>query len=120
MTKPIFIVRIPFSINEDKLKEQMDYVTRKLHDDYHVIPVLDNYVQQLQFECYNPNNISDKKLEELKQQLKNNASAELMKKPSKKLPPPPPPDRIIIRESSWLETITFGFYKSKQCTKNKK
>jgi HD-like signal output (HDOD) protein len=71
MTKPIFIVRIPFSINKDKLKEQMDYVTRKLHDDYHVIPVLDNYVQQLQFECYNPNNISDKKLEEIKQMVLN-------------------------------------------------
>jgi hypothetical protein len=71
MTKPIFIVRIPFSINKDKLKEQMDYVTRKLHDDYHVIPVLDNYVQQLQFECYNPNNISYKKLEEIKQMVLN-------------------------------------------------
>ena len=28
-------------------------------------------------------------------------------------PPPPPKDRIF-RESSWLETITFGLYKSKK------
>ena len=40
-----------------------------------------------------------------------------MKKPKKKLPPPPPQDRIILRESSWLETITFGLYKTKKYIK---
>ena len=30
-----------------------------------------------------------------------------------KQPPSPPKDRIF-RESSWLETITFGLYKSKK------
>jgi len=38
----------------------------------------------------------------------------------KKQPPPPPPDRVIIKETSWLETITFGLYKSKPLTRNKK
>jgi hypothetical protein len=34
-------------------------------------------------------------------------------------PPSPPKDRII-RESSWLETITFGMYKTKYYHKREK
>jgi hypothetical protein len=36
-----------------------------------------------------------------------------MNKLDKPQPPAPPKDRIFI-ESSWLETITFGLYKTKK------
>ena len=36
----------------------------------------------------------------------------------KKTPPPPPKDRSI-KEPSWLETLTFGLYKTKKYTKRK-
>jgi hypothetical protein len=36
-----------------------------------------------------------------------------MKLKLNKIPPAPPKDRIY-RESSWLETITFGLYKTKK------
>jgi hypothetical protein len=36
-----------------------------------------------------------------------------MNKLNKPQPPAPPKDRIYI-ESSWLETITFGLYKTKK------
>jgi len=71
MTKPIFIIRIPFSAttSTETLRQQIDEVGRKLHIDYHVLPVLDSNVQQIEFECYNPVKASDKNLEEIKQMV---------------------------------------------------
>jgi len=37
---------------------------------------------------------------------------------NKKYPPPPPKDRTF-KEVSWLETITFGLYKTKVYIKRK-
>ena len=34
-----------------------------------------------------------------------------------KIPPPPPPKDRVFREPSWLETLTFGLYKTKEYIK---
>jgi hypothetical protein len=51
-----------------------------------------------------PDEIMNPILENVARQVKNYEN---------KQPPSPPKDRIF-RESSWLETLTFGLYKSKK------
>ena len=57
-----------------------------------------------------PDEIMNPIMEDVARQVKNWENA---KKADMLKPPPPPKDRIF-RESSWLETITFGLYKSKK------
>lgn len=51
-----------------------------------------------------PPEIMNPILEDVARQVKNYENRQ---------PPPPPKDRIF-RETSWLETLTFGLYKSKK------
>ena len=53
MAKPILVIRFPY--DEIFIKE-MDNINKKLErkiDDYHVLPVIDNYAKQIKFECFN-------------------------------------------------------------------
>jgi hypothetical protein len=34
-----------------------------------------------------------------------------------KIPPPKPPKDRVLKEPSWLETLTFGLYKTKKYIK---
>jgi hypothetical protein len=69
MSKPIFIIRIPASAPTDNLAEQMDMISRRLHEDYYVIPIRDSSVEQVGFECYNAENAESKDIEEIKQMV---------------------------------------------------
>jgi hypothetical protein len=71
MSKAILIIRIPISAPVDNLEDAMDMIARRLHADYHVIPVRDSSVDKLEFECYNAENATSIDIEELKQQFKN-------------------------------------------------
>jgi hypothetical protein len=71
MVKPIFIIRIPASAPTDNLAEQMDMISRRLHEDYYVIPVRDSSVERVEFECYNAANATEKDIEELKEMTLN-------------------------------------------------
>lgn len=63
-----------------------------------------NYPEKVPEEIMNPI------MEDVARQVANWENA---KKADKLKPPPPPKDRIF-RESSWLETLTFGLFKLKK------
>jgi hypothetical protein len=58
-----------------------------------------------------PDEIMNPIMEDVARQVENWENA---KKADMLKPPPPPPKDRIFKESSWLETITFGLYKSKK------
>ena len=67
MSKPIFIIRFPHSSN---LKESFEHTTKWLENklpDYHVLPLIENHTEKVEFECYNASNATDKEIEEIKQ-----------------------------------------------------
>jgi sialic acid synthase SpsE len=67
VSKPIFIIRFPFISNHDKSKFEAYYehVSKQLHD-YHVLSLIDNSVNKVEFECYNSPH-TEIEFEELKQ-----------------------------------------------------
>ena len=67
--KAIFIIRIPIHTQSTNLEEAMDMVARKLHTDYHVLPILDGSVDRVEFECCNVQNVESKDIEEIKQMV---------------------------------------------------
>jgi hypothetical protein len=67
MSKPIFIIRFPYS---STLKESFEHTSRWLQNklpDYHVLPLIENHTKKVKFECYNAINATDKEIEEIKQ-----------------------------------------------------
>ena len=69
MSKPIFIIRFPHSPD---LKESFEHTTRWLQNklpDYHVLPLIENHTEKVEFECYNATNATDKEIEEIKQMV---------------------------------------------------
>jgi hypothetical protein len=69
MSKPIFIVRFPYSLD---LKESFEHTTRWLQSklpDYHVLPLIENHTEKVEFECYNAINATDKEIEEIKEMV---------------------------------------------------
>ena len=69
MSKPIFIIRFPYSSN---LKESFEHTARWLESklpDYHVLPLIENRTEKVEFECYNASNATDKDIEEIKQMV---------------------------------------------------
>ena len=68
MAKPILVIRFPY--DEIFIKE-MDNINKKLErkiDDYHILPVIDNYTKQIKFECFNSPH-TEIEFEELKQRV---------------------------------------------------
>lgn len=71
MSKPIFIIRFPYIDDETRDKNLIsicDNIQSKL-DDYHVLPVMDNRTERVEFECYNVVDATDKDIEEIKQMI---------------------------------------------------
>ena len=69
MSKPIFIVRFPFTeANRDKYLETFKQLGEQLSD-YHVLCPMDISVDRVEFECYNAINATDKDIEEIKQMV---------------------------------------------------
>lgn len=67
MSKPIFIIRIPFLENQtdrDILESHIQKIEQKLQD-YHTLAVIENSINEIKFECYNAPH-TDIEFEELK------------------------------------------------------
>ena len=69
MIKPIFIIRIPATVelNEKHLRI-FEQIEEKLSD-YHVLFPMDNRTNKLEFECFNALNTTNKEIEEIKQMV---------------------------------------------------
>jgi len=77
MSKPIFIVRFPYTEeNRDKYLETYKQLGEQLSD-YHVLCPMDNSVNRVEFECYNAINATDKEIEEIKQMVLETIKAPL-------------------------------------------
>ena len=69
MSKPVFIVRFPYSEEiRDKYLQMYKQIIDQLSD-YHVLCTMDNSVDRVEFECYNAINATDKDIEEIKQMV---------------------------------------------------
>ena len=74
MAKPIFIIRIPVSSLETMGGDKLTQITKNLQaqlDDYHVLSMVDNYVSEAQFQCFNVEHMDTITIEELKRQITN-------------------------------------------------
>jgi hypothetical protein len=69
MSKPIFIIRFPYSPENAENYFQMYKQIGKQLPDYHVLCPMDNSVDRVEFECYNAINATDKDIEEIKQMV---------------------------------------------------
>ena len=76
MSKPIFIVRLPYQEeNRDKFLEMYKQLGEQLSD-YYVLCPMDSSISRVEFECYNANNATDKDIEEIKQMVLKQLSYE--------------------------------------------
>jgi len=67
MSKPIFVIRIP-NVKYDqfyKIVKSFDNHT-ELNEDYHVLPLMSNKVEEITFECFN-SPYKEEELTELRQ-----------------------------------------------------
>lgn len=62
MSKPILIIRFPGYWKSDQwdVSRKAIYDNRPLNEDYHVMVLVDNEVEQVKFECYNSPHEPDK------------------------------------------------------------
>ncbi len=54
MSKPIFIIRFPYleDLNRAQFERYYRQIGEQLHD-YHVLSLIDNSVEKVEFECFN-------------------------------------------------------------------
>ncbi len=67
-SKPIFVVRLPISDNTKQYREWVYNVSNVLQD-YHVLAVMDNKTERVEFECYNVKDYNEIEFNELKEKL---------------------------------------------------
>ena len=69
MSKPIFIIRFPYTeANRENYLQMYKQIGEQLSD-YHVLCPMDYSVERVEFECYNATNATDKDIEEIKQMV---------------------------------------------------
>lgn len=68
-SKPIFIIRLPISETKSKYVEWLENISNNLKD-YHVLAVMDNRTERVEFECYNVKDYNEIEFIELKEKLK--------------------------------------------------
>lgn len=68
-SKPIFVIRLPISDTQSKYLEWLENVSNNLKD-YHVLAVMDNRTDRVEFECYNVKDYNEIEFNELKEKLK--------------------------------------------------
>ena len=66
MTKPIFIIRIPYETLTLELLDEVSKMDKKLND-YHVLSLMDSSIKNVEFECYNAMNCDNTDIETLKE-----------------------------------------------------
>lgn len=67
-SKPIFVVRLPIIDNTKQYREWVYNVSNVLQD-YHVLAVMDNKTERVEFECYNVKDYNEIEFNELKEKL---------------------------------------------------
>jgi hypothetical protein len=62
MSRPILVIRFPGYWKSDQwdVSRKAIYDNRPLNEDYHVMVLVDNEVEQVKFECYNSPHEPDK------------------------------------------------------------
>jgi hypothetical protein len=75
MSTPIFIVRIPASIEIDNIMNGLKNIGNQLND-YHFIPLRDSSVERVEFECYNSPH-TEIEFEELKKMVMEKLNTEV-------------------------------------------
>jgi len=55
MTKPIFVIRVPYStfMGDRKMYEETQEILSNYLEEYYVLTVVDHSVKRLEFECHN-------------------------------------------------------------------
>lgn len=69
MAKPILIVRIPLNQRKNSEKIHENWISSDIAKEYHVITVIDELIDSVQFECYNTNETEEVKIDDLKERL---------------------------------------------------
>ena len=71
MSKPMFIIRFPYSnqLREEYI-EALESIRRTMRD-YHVFSIMDNKTERVEFECYNAENAPELDIEKIKTHFKN-------------------------------------------------
>ncbi len=65
MNKPIFIMRFPYnSMDKDDFLKNYEHIRNQLNE-YHVLAMMDNFVESVTFECFNAPH-TEMEFEELK------------------------------------------------------
>lgn len=69
MSKPIFIIRFPYSVemSDELFMENYKTISNQLHD-YHVLIMKDSFIQNVTFECFNAPH-TEMEFEELKRRV---------------------------------------------------
>ena len=68
MNKPIFIMRFPYNdMDRDSFLKNYKDISNQLND-YHVLAMMDNYVETVTFECFNAPH-TEMEFEELKHRV---------------------------------------------------
>jgi len=72
MAKPIFLIRIPKSLNMSKevitdISKQLDL---KFNNEYHIVAFICQFAKQVDFECYNVETQNEIKVDDLKKYVR--------------------------------------------------
>lgn len=66
--KPIFIIRFQYSLNIEKIEEQIKMLNKLIGNDYHILFTRDYDRKEVGFECYN-SNCTETELKELQNKV---------------------------------------------------
>jgi len=69
MSKPIFVIRFPYlrDLDREQFERYYRQIGKQLHD-YHVLSVIDDSVERVEFECFNTPH-TELEFEELKKMV---------------------------------------------------
>lgn len=73
MSKPIFLIQVPhhyFLSDRDKMEEVLKDLKQQLHD-YHVLMVGDNTITSAKFQCFNSNDATEMRINEIQEMVLN-------------------------------------------------
>lgn len=77
-SKPIFVIRLPISDTQSKCLEWLKSISNNLKD-YHVLAIMDNKTERVEFECYNVKDYSEVEFNDLKETLTKDFKATVEK-----------------------------------------
>lgn len=69
-TKPVLLVRFPFTNPTDRLTEFYEHIERKIGKDYHVLAIIENSSEEMKIEVFNTLDSELADIESLKKEIK--------------------------------------------------